>query len=171
MSLWIYCNRSSDHFAHRSDNRASLICRSASLTTNIRTVNLVLRRAAREKVNHETAAERFLRPLRRRSRLQSSLRQNVLHAVVGKARKLAPKWAHHNDNYYFNINLLDAGWGGRIRTSEWRNQNPLPYHLATPQYAVGNTLREPGRRFARRRRKADHNGALSSDQCWRKARQ
>src|SRR5277367_5003466 len=26
-----------------------------------------------------------------------------------------------------------AGWGGRIRTSEWRDQNPLPYHLATPQ--------------------------------------
>ncbi len=26
-----------------------------------------------------------------------------------------------------------AGWGGRIRTCEWRNQNPLPYHLATPQ--------------------------------------
>ena len=25
------------------------------------------------------------------------------------------------------------GWGGRIRTSGWRNQNPLPYHLATPQ--------------------------------------
>jgi hypothetical protein len=24
------------------------------------------------------------------------------------------------------------GWGGRIRTSAWRNQNPLPYHLATP---------------------------------------
>ena len=23
-------------------------------------------------------------------------------------------------------------WGGRIRTSEWRDQNPLPYHLATP---------------------------------------
>ena len=22
--------------------------------------------------------------------------------------------------------------GGRIRTSEYRNQNPLPYHLATP---------------------------------------
>jgi hypothetical protein len=27
------------------------------------------------------------------------------------------------------------GWGGRIRTSAWRNQNPLPYHLATPQSA------------------------------------
>jgi hypothetical protein len=25
------------------------------------------------------------------------------------------------------------GWGGRIRTSAWGNQNPLPYHLATPQ--------------------------------------
>jgi hypothetical protein len=29
-----------------------------------------------------------------------------------------------------------AGWGARIRTWEWRNQNPLPYHLATPQYAL-----------------------------------
>jgi hypothetical protein len=27
---------------------------------------------------------------------------------------------------------LSAGWGARIRTWEWRNQNPLPYHLATP---------------------------------------
>src|SRR5262249_48136181 len=25
-----------------------------------------------------------------------------------------------------------AGWGGRIRTSEWRNQNPLPSHWAPP---------------------------------------
>jgi hypothetical protein len=25
------------------------------------------------------------------------------------------------------------GWGGRDRTSAWRNQNPLPYRLATPQ--------------------------------------
>src|SRR5690606_14376966 len=30
-------------------------------------------------------------------------------------------------------NGLECGWGGRIRTSEWRDQNPLPYHLATPQ--------------------------------------
>ena len=27
----------------------------------------------------------------------------------------------------------NLGWGARIRTWEWRNQNPLPYHLATPQ--------------------------------------
>ena len=26
----------------------------------------------------------------------------------------------------------NIGWGARIRTWEWRNQNPLPYHLATP---------------------------------------
>jgi hypothetical protein len=26
-----------------------------------------------------------------------------------------------------------AGWGAWIRTRGWRNQNPLPYHLATPQ--------------------------------------
>gem|GEM_PF-6991559 len=24
-------------------------------------------------------------------------------------------------------------WGARIRTWEWRDQNPLPYRLATPQ--------------------------------------
>jgi hypothetical protein len=29
--------------------------------------------------------------------------------------------------------LNDVGWGGRIRTSAWRYQKPLPYRLATPQ--------------------------------------
>jgi hypothetical protein len=28
-----------------------------------------------------------------------------------------------------------VGWGGRIRTCEWRHQKALPYHLATPQQA------------------------------------
>jgi hypothetical protein len=32
-----------------------------------------------------------------------------------------------------------TGWGGRIRTSAWRNQNPLPYRLATPQCAANIT--------------------------------
>ena len=27
----------------------------------------------------------------------------------------------------------NGGWGGRIRTSVWRSQSPLPYRLATPQ--------------------------------------
>src|SRR3954454_1267122 len=39
-------------------------------------------------------------------------------------------------------NPLGAGWGGRDRTSEWRNQNPLPYRLATPQQATNGTAEE-----------------------------
>src|SRR4029078_5306116 len=30
--------------------------------------------------------------------------------------------------------LTDIGWGGRNRTFAWRNQNPLPYRLATPHH-------------------------------------
>ena len=30
-----------------------------------------------------------------------------------------------------------SGWGGRDRTYECRNQNPVPYHLATPQRKTG----------------------------------
>ena len=37
------------------------------------------------------------------------------------------------------------GWGGRIRTSEWRNQNPLPYLLATPQPVWEVTGKAPPR--------------------------
>ncbi len=48
-----------------------------------------------------------------------------------------------------------AGWGGRIRTSEWRNQNPLPYHLATPQSGLA-----PGIAHG----PADHNGGPRGDQ-------
>ncbi len=28
------------------------------------------------------------------------------------------------------------GWSGGIRTPEWRDQNPLPYHLATLQWFI-----------------------------------
>src|SRR5271154_723759 len=34
---------------------------------------------------------------------------------------------------FCDIDLAQNGWGGRIRTSVWRDQNPLPYRLATPQ--------------------------------------
>ena len=34
------------------------------------------------------------------------------------------------------LRLLKIGWGGRIRTCEWRHQKPLPYHLATPQQSA-----------------------------------
>src|SRR5207237_5374713 len=43
-----------------------------------------------------------------------------------------------------------AGWGGRIRTSVWWNQNPLPYHLATPQHGAHDAMSRAGmRRIAR----------------------
>src|SRR5438552_4074264 len=39
-----------------------------------------------------------------------------------------------------------GGWGARIRTWEWRNQNPLPYRLATPH----RRARDRGRTIATR---------------------
>src|SRR5580704_18090388 len=42
-------------------------------------------------------------------------------------RKLICAWGHAGSK--------TPGWGGRIRTSVCRNQNPVPYHLATPQCA------------------------------------
>ena len=36
--------------------------------------------------------------------------------------------------------LKENGWGGRIRTYGTRDQNPLPYRLATPQQYCCNIL-------------------------------
>ena len=36
--------------------------------------------------------------------------------------------------------LFGDGWGGRIRTYGTRDQNPLPYRLATPQQYCFNIL-------------------------------
>lgn len=33
-----------------------------------------------------------------------------------------------------------SGWGGRIRTSEWLDQNQLPCRLATPHYSKSHLL-------------------------------
>src|SRR6266566_8669740 len=41
--------------------------------------------------------------------------------------------AHSRISWEAWPNVGMGGWGGRDRTSEWRNQNPLPYRLATPQ--------------------------------------
>src|SRR3977135_2225168 len=46
------------------------------------------------------------------------------------------------------------GWGGRIRTSAWGNQNPLPYHLATPQLPLRSAA-GPGPRGS-----APHAGSI-----------
>ena len=31
------------------------------------------------------------------------------------------------------MNILEDGWGGRIRTYEWQSQSLLTYRLSTPQ--------------------------------------
>src|SRR4249920_559985 len=55
-----------------------------------------------------------------------------------------------NRSHYFSTwaQALN-GWGGRIRTSVWRDQNPLPYRLATPQpktRSIALRLRLPERK-------------------------
>src|SRR5512147_1693840 len=49
--------------------------------------------------------------------------------------KRAEKLSGNRSCLYSELSSLGAGWGGRDRTSEWRNQNPLPYRLATTQQA------------------------------------
>jgi hypothetical protein len=51
------------------------------------------------------------------------------------------------------------GWGGRIRTSAWRNQNPLPYRLATPQ---GRFLSQAAARGGW----TIMRGGTSRNRCW-----
>src|SRR5690349_3293384 len=41
--------------------------------------------------------------------------------------------AINTDALLKQVPLSQSIWGGRIRTSAWRYQKPLPYHLATPQ--------------------------------------
>src|SRR5215475_12899392 len=45
--------------------------------------------------------------------------------------------------------LCTYGWGGRIRTYEWRLQRPLPYHLATPQQTLTASVVLSGKRAVR----------------------
>src|SRR6266851_9060607 len=49
----------------------------------------------------------------------------------------------------YRYHLRFSGWGGRIRTSVWRNQNPLPYHLATPHDSLARAELLFWRRFPR----------------------
>lgn len=37
-------------------------------------------------------------------------------------------------NPQYKNSVFTDGWGGRIRTYEYRSQSPAPYRLATPQY-------------------------------------
>src|SRR5215470_4649919 len=53
---------------------------------------------------------------------------------------------------------LRLGWGARIRTWEWRNQNPLPYHLATPQRAPDHTCASASDQSPDEPQKVPHSG-------------
>ena len=58
-----------------------------------------------------------------------------------------PRARNRGDSPIYRKRKLEtglAGWGARTRTWEWRNQNPLPYHLATPQCAEGWRVRYSG---------------------------
>ena len=53
---------------------------------------------------------------------------------IKKGEALASPLISLNNNFLSDGSfLLKNGWGARIRTLEWRNQNPLAYHLPTPQ--------------------------------------
>src|SRR5690349_8959766 len=58
-----------------------------------------------------------------------------------RASSVIEKCAHRG------ASKLDGGngWGGRDRTYECRNQNPVPYHLATPQRNVNADSVNPPR--------------------------
>jgi hypothetical protein len=56
--------------------------------------------------------------------------------------KCAQKFGWEESYFSNEFSALTPGWGGRDRTSEWRNQNPLPYRLATPQQA-GSGIQSP----------------------------
>src|ERR1700758_1103804 len=62
------------------------------------------------------------------------------------------------------IQCVGAGWGGRDRTSEWRNQNPLPYRLATPQLARNARGAKPPQRSL------GHRRSIGGDQPFQQAR-
>ena len=47
--------------------------------------------------------------------------------------KIIMAYKKNNKYYFLKLIIYIDGWGGRIRTYGTRDQNPMPYHLATPQ--------------------------------------
>src|SRR5262249_39571886 len=67
---------------------------------------------------------------RDRLSLSTSLQTSLSDPATSEARALCAAFETH----------CLSGWGGRIRTSEWRFQRPLPCHLATPHYLADKDL-------------------------------
>jgi hypothetical protein len=67
----------------------------------------------------------------------STARKRKQHRIskwrVESVSKCAQRLGWEQSCFHNELSALSPGWGGRDRTSEWRNQNPLPYRLATPQ--------------------------------------
>jgi hypothetical protein len=63
--------------------------------------------------------------------------------------------------------VLDMiGWGGRDRTYECRNQNPVPYHLATPQLKPSRPKPCCGEAYSEWRvQRAPYFGAMSRNRA------
>ena len=64
------------------------------------------------------------------------MRQSLFWCIGSGCKKLRHELGRSKRGlgpFRFDISGISVGWGGRIRTSVSRNQNPLPYHLATPQ--------------------------------------
>jgi hypothetical protein len=74
------------------------------------------------------------RPARHAQAPRTSAREQAGHRMG--SRKLCRtrlRTAHAKSDKDVISQQDGAGWGAWIRTRGWRNQNPLPYHLATPQ--------------------------------------
>ncbi len=124
----IYAERVAFGLSLRRSERAA-----ASSTRSSAIIRTDFRASNTQLPQHETALQRqppSFGPLSR------AVRSLVTARVPIKGANLAKQGAVSRlGKYRFpsNINDLVFGWGGRVRTSAWWNQNPLPYHLATPQ--------------------------------------
>jgi hypothetical protein len=111
-----------------------------------------------KKVNHEMPLERFLRIISAKNARAASLRQTRFTSTAEKPRQLATKSTRENCRYYWRLSGLDLGWGGRIRTSEWRNQN-LPEGFAFEHHPLH--LEEDGATVFREACKLGCEGVVS----------
>jgi hypothetical protein len=113
---------------------------------------------SRDKIFERLASPCHTPWLMRRQRIEERARPGDRHLGLAVHDRCAERPANRKwksgldfDGKPRTPHSLSAGWGGRIRTSVWRNQNPLPYHLATPQCASRDLKRKAGSRQSRAR--------------------
>ena len=102
-----------------------------------------LRSRLQQKSTTKCPPRDFRRRLLRDTAHTSSLPQIGLACASRTGAKWRQNRCRQKSKNNHVINSLHVGWGARTRTWEWRNQNPLPYHLATPH--PGGLLAPPSR--------------------------